>query len=159
MKKLIMLLLTVVISFTLLTACSNPVYDDFENYLNVQMADVNANYEKITAEAGKWAELEEDADFISSIKDTLLPLVDDSLAKLSNINPETEEVKAVKDKYVKVMDVYKESFTEILAGFEAQNADQINAGNEKLNEGLALLEEYNNELEALASEVGAEIQY
>ena len=37
MKKIFALLLMVVMSFTLLTGCSDPVYDDLENFLNVEM--------------------------------------------------------------------------------------------------------------------------
>lgn len=33
-----------VMAFTLLTGCSDPVYDDLENFLNVEMVEVNAEY-------------------------------------------------------------------------------------------------------------------
>ena len=51
----------VVMSFALLTGCgSDPVYDDLENFLNVEMVEINADYEKITAEVGTWETLEDD---------------------------------------------------------------------------------------------------
>ena len=160
MKKITALLLMAVMSLTLLTGClSDPVYDDFENFLNVEMSEVNANYVKITEEAAKWAEFEEDAELATSVKDVLLPLVDDSLEKLANINPETEEIKELKAKYVKVMDAYKEGFTMIFEALEAQDADKMNEGNAKLEDGIALLDEYNAALEAKAEELGAEIEY
>lgn len=159
MKKISALLLMVVMSFTLLTGCGNPVYDDLENFLNVEMTEINANYEKIKAEAGGWEELEEDAALETSLKDVLLPLVDDSLGKLEKITPETEEVKTLKDKYVKVMEAYKEGFGEILAGVQELDENKMTAGNEKIDKGLELLEEYNAALEALAKEVGGEIEY
>lgn len=159
MKKILALLLMVVMSFTLLTGCSDPVYDDFENFLNVQMVDVNANYEKIKTEAGSWTEIENTELLISSINGTLLPLIDDSLEKLDKINPETEEVKDLKAKYVKVMEAYREGFEIILAGVQANDAQQMEVGSEKINEGLKLLDEYNAALEALAEKVGAEIEY
>ena len=43
-------------ALTLLTGCGDLVYDDFSNYLNVEMTEVNANYEKIKTEAGRWGE-------------------------------------------------------------------------------------------------------
>ena len=159
MKKILALLLMVVMSFTLLTGCSDPVYDDFENFLNVQMVDVNANYEKIKTEAGSWTEIENTELLISSINGTLLPLIDDSLEKLDKINPETEEVKDLKAKYVKVMEAYREGFEIILASVQANDAQQMEVGSEKINEGLKLLDEYNAALEALAEKVGAEIEY
>ena len=44
MKKIFSLLLMAVMAFTLLTGCSDPVYDDLENFLNVEMKEVTENY-------------------------------------------------------------------------------------------------------------------
>jgi len=160
MKKLLAVLLMAVMSVSLFAGCgTDPIYTDFENYLMVEMVEVNENYGKITAEAGNWGNLETDAELEASIKDVLLPLVDDSLAKLENINPETEEVKAIKDKFVAVMDAYKEGFTGILEGIQNVDEATMLAGNDKLNEGLALLDEYNAALESLAAEYDKTIEY
>ena len=159
MKKVVSLLLMLVIACTMLTACSDPVYDEFENFLNVEMVDVNANYEKIKEEAGSWSNLTTDEEFITSLKDVLLPLVDDSLAKVNAIVLETEEVKVVRAKYVKVMERYKEGFTLILEGFEEQSEEKLNEGNDKITEAIELLDEYNAALEELAEQVGAEVEY
>ena len=73
MKKIFALLLMVVMSVTLLAGCgSDPVYDDLENFLNVEMKEVNADYTKITEEVGKWEAYEDDAQILASINDTLL---------------------------------------------------------------------------------------
>ena len=159
MKKLLALLLMVVMSFTLLTGCSDPVYDDLSNFLNVEMVDVNADYTKITEEVGTWETLEDDAAIKKSIDDTLLPLVNGSLEKLKDITPETEEVKAIKDKYVKVMETYKTGFEALSEGCETQDDDTINAATEKLSEAVSLLDEYNKALEELSKEHGGEIEY
>lgn len=159
MKKTLSFLLLVVLTVTLLAGCGNPVYDDFENFLNVEMVDVNAIYEEIKTEAATWTELEDIADLKTSISDVLLPLCDESLAKLADINPETEEVQALKAKYVSVIEAYKEGFTTTLAAVEANDVAQMEEGSAKISEGIALLDEYNAGLEALAEEVGAEISY
>lgn len=159
MKKFIALLIAVVMSLTALTACSDPVFDDFENYMNVEMKTVNENYEKIRTEASTWENITENAELESSLKDTMLPLVYDLLEKLEKITPETTEVTALKDKYTKIMQAYKEGFEEMLAGVQEIDEDKLVAGNEKIDEGLKLLEEYNADLEALADETGAQIEY
>ena len=160
MKKILALLLMVVMSFALLTGCgSDPVYDDLENFLNVEMVEINADYEKITAEVGTWETLEDDNAIKKSIEDTLLPLVNGSLEKLTEINPATEEVKEIKDKYVKMMDAYKASFEILAEGCETQDEATINAGNEKLEEALELLDDYNKALEELAKAHGSEVEY
>ena len=159
MKKIVSLLLIAVMSVAILTGCGNALYDDFENFLNVSMDEVNANYEKITAEAAKWETFETENEIVESINNVLIPLVDDSLEKLGTIAPETEEVKALKDKYVSVMEAYKEGFVNFAKGIAIQDEEIMNAGNEKINEGIELLNEYNTGLEDLAAQVGAEIQY
>ena len=160
MKKIFALLLMAVMSVTLLAGCgSDPIYDDLENFLNVEMVEVNADYEKLTAEVGTWETLEDDAAIKKSIDDTLLPLVNGSLEKLKDINPETEEVKAIKDKYVKVMDAYKAGFEALSEGCETQEDETINKGSQKLEEAVGLLDEYNKALEELAKEHGSEVEY
>ncbi len=159
MKKLFALMVTVVMSFAFLTGCGNPVFDDFENFLNVEMKEINANYDVITEETGKWENIEEDAELLSSLQDVLIPTVEDSLNKLKNVTAETDEVKALKDKYVKVMEAYKEGFDGILAGLQEADEDKLNAGTARVEEGLKLLDEYNEGLEELAKEVDAEIEY
>ena len=159
MKKLLALLLMVVMSFTLLTGCSDPVYDDLENFLNVEMKQVNADYTKITEEVGKWETYEDDNAIKASVNDTLLPLVEASLTALKDINPETEEVKAIKDKYVKVMDTYKVAFETLAEGCETQDEATISTATEKLEEAVSLLDEYNKALEELAKEHGSEVEY
>ena len=160
MKKILALLLMVVMSVTLLAGCgTDPVYEDLSNYLNVEMVEVNADYEKITAEVGTWETLEDDNAIKKSIDDTLLPLVNGSLEKLKGITPETEEVKAIKDKYVKVMEAYKTGFEALSEGCETQEEATINAGSQKLEEAVELLDEYNKALEELAKEHGSEVEY
>ena len=159
MKKIFALLIMVVMSFTLLTGCSDPVYDDLENFLNVEMKEVNADYTQVTAEVGTWETLEDDAAIKKSIDDTLLPLVNGSIEKLKSITPETEEVKAIKDKYVKVMEAYKTGFEALSEGCETQDEATVTAGNDKLVEAVELLDEYNKALEELAKEHGSEVEY
>ena len=160
MKKIFSLLLMVVMSVTLLAGCgTDPVYEDLSNFLNVEMVEVNAEYEKLTAEVGTWEILEDDIAIKKSIDDTLLPLVNGSLEKLKDINPETEEVKAIKDKYVKVMEAYKAGFEALSEGCETQDEATINAGSQKLEEAVEFLDEYNKALEELAKEHGSEVEY
>jgi len=144
---------------TALIGCSNAVYDDFQNFLNVEMVEVNANYDKLLGELAVWDTLEYDAEIAEFIKASLIPLVDDSLAKLTKINPETDEVKEIKAKYVKVMEAYKAAFEDMYTAFSTGDEAVLEEGNAHLDEGMVLLDEYNAALEALAAEVGAEIQY
>lgn len=159
MKKFTALLIATVMMLASLTGCTNAVYDDFQNFLNVEMVEVNANYDKLLEELAVWDTLEYDAEIAEFIKASLIPLVDDSLAKLTKINPETDEVKEIKAKYVKVMEAYKAAFEDMYTAFSTGDEAVLEEGNAHLDEGMVLLDEYNAALEALAAEVGAEIQY
>ncbi len=159
MKKFLTLLTVVAMCFAFLTGCSDPVFDDFENFLNVEMTDVNENYEKIKVEVGTWEELEDDAALESSLSDVLLPLVNNALDKLKDVKPETEEVKELKEKYIKMMNAYKDGFEEVLEGIREVAEDKVVNGSDMLSDALELLDDYNNALEKLAKEVDAEIEY
>ncbi len=159
MKKFTALLIATVMMLASLTGCTNAVYDDFQNFLNVEMVEVNANYDKLLEELAVWDTLEYDAEIAEFIKASLIPLVDDSLAKLTKINPETVEVQEIKAKYVKVMEAYKAAFDDMYTAFSTGDEAVLEEGNAHLDEGMVLLDEYNAALEALAAEVGAEIQY
>ena len=159
MKKFTALLIATVMMLASLTGCTNAVYDDFQNFLNVEMVEVNANYDKLLGELAVWDTLEYDAEIAEFIKASLIPLVDDSLAKLTKINPETVEVQEIKAKYVKVMEAYKAAFEDMYTAFSTGDEAVLEEGNAHLDEGMVLLDEYNAALEALAAEVGAEIQY
>ena len=159
MRKFTALLIATVMMLASLTGCTNAVYDDFQNFLNVEMVEVNAYYDKLLGELAVWDTLEYDAEIAEFIKASLIPLVDDSLAKLTKINPETDEVKEIKAKYVKVMEAYKAAFEDMYTAFSTGDEAVLEEGNAHLDEGMVLLDEYNAALEALAAEVGAEIQY
>lgn len=89
----------------------------------------------------------------------MLPIVNGSLEKLETINPETQEVKEIKEKYVKVIGVYQNGFEALIEGCKTQKEETINAGNESIAKALELLDEYNGALEVLAAEHGGEIEY
>jgi len=159
MKKTLALILMLVFCFSLLTACGDPVEADFENYLNVATVEVNNNYTKLTEEVGNWANLESDEALAASLNDTLIPLVNDSIAKLEAISPETEPVQALKAQYVAVYQAYKEAFSLMSSAASTGDEAQFTQGEEKLSEGVELLNTYNAGLETLAAEYGYTVEY
>ena len=137
----------------------DPVADDFEKFLNTDMVDVNANYDKIKEESAKWGDLETNEEIKDSINNGIMPNIDDSLDKLSKIKPETDEVKAIKEKYVKVMEAYKEGYTKMLEACDTNDEQTVTEATEKIDEGIKLLDDYNNALESLAKEKDMKIEY
>lgn len=159
MKKIIALVLMAVMSLAVFSSCGDPLPGDLEKFINTDMTEVYENYEKIRAEAATWEDLADDAAFETSINDIILPIVNDSLEKLDKIAPETEKVCGLKDQYVKMMEEYKVGFEESLEGIRQSDEAKLTSGSEKLSAALALLDEYNASLEALASEAGLKVEY
>ncbi len=160
MKKMMTALLAMVMMISMLTGCgSDPVAEELEKFLNTDMVAVNQKYEDLKAEMTKWQSLEDDAALITSLKNTVLPNIDESLNLLSKINLQTEEVKEIKGKYKKVLDTYKEGFQVMLNAAEAGDEAGLKAADEKIAEGIKLIDDYNNALENLAKEKKMEITY
>ena len=159
MKKIITLSLALVMVLALFTGCSNPVADELTKFLNTDMVEVNANYEKIKESVAKWENIESDEDFAKNIEQEILPVCEDSLTKVNAIVVETEEVIDVKAKYTKMMETYKEGFEMMLAAAKTGDEAKLNEANDKLSAALGLLDEYNAALESIAAEIGAEIEY
>ena len=57
------------------------------------------------------------------------------------------------------MYAYKTGFETLSEGCETQEEATINAGSQKLEEAVELLDEYNKALEDLAKEHGSEVEY
>ena len=159
-KKVMAGMLMGIMVIGMLTGCGgDPGADDFEKFLNTDMVDVNANYDKIKEESAKWGDLETNEEIKDSINNGIMPNIDDSLDKLSKIKPETDEVKAIKEKYVKVMEAYKEGYTKMLEACDTNDEQTVTEATEKIDEGIKLLDDYNNALESLAKEKDMKIEY
>lgn len=160
LKKIMAGMLLGIMVVGMLTGCgSDPVAEDFEKFLNTDMADVNANYEKFKEESAKWGDLETNEEIKDSINNVIMPNLDDTLDKLSKIKPETDEVKDIKAKYVKVIEAYKEGYTKMLEACDTDDEQTVTEATEKIDEGIKFLDEYNNALESLAKEKDMKVEY
>ena len=121
--------------------------------------DVNANYEKLKTEVSTWTGFTDNAQYETSINDKLLPIIDESLDKLSKIELKSDEVKALKEKYKKVLDTYKEGFTSFLTAVQNNDEEGAQTAQTKISEGASLIAEYNTALETLAKEKDMEVKY
>ena len=163
MKKLVKFVLGIVASAMVIGALSgcmsDPVADDFTKFMNEDMVEVNANYEALKAESGKWESFETNEEMTNSISNVILPNINESLDKLAAIEPQTDEVKAIKDLYVKMLNTYKEGYEIMLEACNTDDETLVDQASTKIEEGLKLLDEYNSALEKLAKEKDLEVQY
>ena len=159
-KKITALLLIAVMAVTFMTGCgTDPILDDLSNYLNVEMAEINANHTAIGEHDAKMRTLEDDEALAVYIEENILPLVYDSIQKLESVNPSTEEVLVLKEVYSAMMGAYKGGYEALCAGCITQDDEVIASAVELLEAAAETLDIYNQEVEALVSEHGGEVEY
>lgn len=159
MKKLLTCLFALVMSLSLLTGCGDAVADEFETFLNTKMVDVNAKYNDLITELEKWNNLETDAEMIDSLKNVIIPNIDEQLAMLDAIELTTDEVIAIKEKYKTMLEKYKEGYSAMLTALEVADITALENSLTLVEDGLTALEAYNKALEDLAAEKGMTIAY
>ena len=159
MKKIITCLFALIMGLSLLTGCGDAVADEFETFLNTDMVEINAKYEDLKTELTKWSNFETDVEMIDSLKNVIIPNIDEELAMLDAIELTTDEVKEIKAKFKTMLDKYKEGYELMLTALEASDAEALEKGLSVVQEGLTALEEYNKALESLATEKGMTVQY
>lgn len=159
MKKLLSCLFALVISLSLLTGCGDAVADEFETFLNTKMVDVNAKYNDLITELEKWNNLETDAEMIDSLKNIIIPNIDEQLSMLDAIELTTDEVIAIKEKYKTMLEKYKEGYSAMLTALEVADITALENSLTLVEDGLTALEAYNKALEDLAAEKGMTIAY
>ena len=159
MKKLLTCLFALVISLSLLTGCGDAVADEFETFLNTKMVDVNAKYNDLITELEKWNNLETDAEMIDSLKNVIIPNIDEQLSMLDAIELTTDEVIAIKEKYKTMLEKYKEGYSAMLTALEVADITALENSLTLVEDGLTALEAYNKALEDLAAEKGMTIAY
>ena len=159
MKKLLTCLFALVMGLSLLTGCGDAVADEFETFLNTDMVAVNAKYEDLKTELAKWTNLETDAEMIDSLKNVILPNIDEEIAMVNAIELTTDEVKEIKAKFMTMLDKYKEGYSAMLTALETADITALENSLTIVEAGLTALEDYNKALEDLATDKGMTIEY
>ncbi len=154
MKKIITLILALVMSLSVLTGCGSSVADELTKFINEDMAVVNQNYLDITEEAGLWETFEDETLVLDSINNTMLPKVEENLNLLSKITLETDEVKALRSKFVEVMNAYKEGFVTMADALETGDDAKMQEGAAIIDNGIAIFNEYGEDLNDLVEANG-----
>ncbi|MDD4689664.1 MAG: hypothetical protein PHE51_07975 [Eubacteriales bacterium] len=160
MKKIVTLIMAVILCMGTLTGCfSDPVADEFEKFLNTDMVEANALYEDLKAEVSKWEGYTTSEELINSVDTVILPNLEQATQKVEAIELATDEVNSIREKYKKMLGLYKEGYELTLSGLKADDEKIVEDANAKIEEGLKILEEYNKALEDLAAEKGLTIEY
>lgn len=134
------------------------VADDLENYMNVEMAEINESFNTISDEISAW-DTDDVEGIIANISDVLLPIIEDSLDKIEEVSPATEEVQNLKDMYEDVLLAYGDGFASIIEAYENDDEAAMDEALAKTSDALDLVGEYNAALEELAEANGMTVEY
>lgn len=152
-KKIFIFTLMAILVMGFLTACGqDDVTKELLQYINTDTRGVNENSKKLAEELGKWSSLTDDQSAMTFIKNNILPVLNDSIDKLSRIDVKTPEVKKLRDMYMDSMKCYKEGFEILLQGAGNKSVDIVSRGNDKLKEANQKQNEYYEALKALAAQ-------
>lgn len=134
------------------------VADDLENYMNVEMAEINESFKTISDEISAW-DTDNVEGIISNISDVLLPIIEDALDKIEEVSPATEEVQGLKNMYEDVLLAYSDGFASIIEAYENDDETAMDEALEKTSDAMDLVGEYNAALEELAKANGMTVEY
>lgn len=157
MKKLLTLTLTAIMALTVLTGCgSDPLEDDFVKFFNTDMVPISEKAGEIQTATEEWSALGDENAMIEYANNTLIPLVDEALDLMEDINPETDEVKSLKNTFQTGLSAYKEAFE--MAVSDLQTGGTMEEPMAKMEEATAQFNEFDVESDALADELGLELE-
>lgn len=126
--------------------------------MNVEMAEINESFNTISDEISAW-DTDDVEGIIANISDVLLPIIEDSLDKIEEVSPATEEVQNLKDMYEDVLLAYGDGFASIIEAYENDDEAAMDEALAKTSDALDLVGEYNAALEELAEANGMTVEY
>lgn len=158
MKKIITIslaMLLIVGCMACLSGCgTDPVEEDLIAYTNSGISDALKDCSSISTEGQKVFELDTNEAMVAQLNNNVIPLVEDANKIVKGIKPETEEVKAIHDKLVACVEKYQTALNNLKSAIEKDDVDAATKSLELLNEGTALMQEFNDAYTTLASQYG-----
>lgn len=147
--------------FMLLTGCaSDPVADDFTNYMNNQMQAVSKMQNAYLILLSDISD-SKDTDVqtvITKMKKEVLPSSDKLIAEAKKIVPATVEVKNLHNKYIAAMSKQNIGLAKMLEGLTNSNNETVTAGSKIVTEANSEYALFIKELNALAKAHGLEVK-
>jgi len=142
-----------------LSACFNdPIQDDLMNYVNSEMttafeleATAVSAYDQVSG-----INYTDDVTMYDALVITVIPTYNEFIKELNSVPIDTEELRAVHEKYIEGADLQYNAFVKIVRALETQDPLLIEEANGMLEEARSLLREYQNEIDKLAEEHNVE---
>jgi uncharacterized protein YceK len=150
LKGLLRVFGIILITCTLLTGCGNKVKTDILDYsddFSVLLDDIAEVSDEIDAEQGK-------EDFKTSLNESVIPKLEDVKTKAEKIEPQTEEVKQLKDLFIDCVTLNLEGCNTVLKAIDTSNADTFQKAKDQFEQGDTLENEFRSKWDEMAKEQG-----
>lgn len=132
----------------LFTACGqDPVAKEIQDFANTKMKPVNEQYQKFSEDYN--AISSHTTDYVDYINDTLIPEVDGIISGVEEISTEHDEVTDLKEKYLKVMNGYRNAMQKCADAVANEDSEGLMSASEDLEQVTEDLNTYNTTLKDL----------
>lgn len=155
MKKIISMTIVFCFLISLMTGCGkdNEIKVDLQKYIS-DLALIQEEHDLAVNTYNSYfsGQSNDPKVLLQLLNDTIIPTYEEYLISLDAVVPVTDEVKALKDKYVDVINTEYEAMKIIDKTLKDMKTDSLSEANTKLADAAALYEEYKKELSDLAIE-------
>lgn len=155
MKKIISMTIVFCFLISLMTGCGkdNEIKVDLQKYIS-DLALIQEEHDLAVNTYNSYfsGQSNDPKVLLQLLNDTIIPTYEEYLISLDAVVPVTDEVKALKDKYVDVINTEYEAMKIIDKTLTDMKTDSLSEANTKLADAAALYEEYKKELSDLAIE-------
>ncbi len=155
MKKIISMIIVFCFLMSCMTGCGkdNEIKVDLQKYIS-DLALIQGEHDLAVNTYNSYfsGQSNDPKVLLQLLNDTIIPTYDEYLISLDAVVPVTEEVKALKDKYVDVINTEYEAMKIVDQTLTDMKTDSLSEANTKLADAAALYEEYKKALSDLAIE-------
>ena len=97
----------------------------------------------------------DDLTLYNALEESILPNTEKWLNAAKNVEISSPELRNIHVTYIDAVDMYYEAMLSFSLGASLQSSSMIDLGNEELEEGSQLMDEYTTEFEAYSKKIGA----
>jgi len=156
-NKIIIAFAILTMALTILTGCAtDPIDTDLTNYYENQIPALTELENSVMTAFNSVVEenFVDDQTLILKLKNDVIPNSNNLVEQSKAVTTETEELKAIHEKFTASLVTENSAFTTMLEGLENRDKDLVTKGNDLLTESHVQFQAFSTALDALAKEHG-----
>ncbi len=151
-KAKILALITAVLMFAvILTGCGASA--EFETYVSETCIDFDKDYKELHTMYGKVTTMNDD-EIVTTLKEEIIPKSEEFVKKVKETEISDEDIKKLHEIYIEIVELRHEAYENALNGVENRDYDSIDKANDCISKADKKFEEFIEERDKLADELG-----